>query len=99
MLFCSYSSICRERKTYLNNCIIFILANTIVRMEMDVGGSECMVLQIVMDHTDNRVPPLTRINGFINQVVHLEGNGLTTHTENPTFAGSQEIQWPNLLRT
>ena len=51
-----------------------------------------------MEHGYNGNGALPHVNSLVDQVLHLSGEGLTTHTEDGTLPGSQKVQWAGLER-
>ena len=57
-----------------------------------------MVCKELMQHTDDGVGALPHVDSLVDQVVHLSGEGLATHTEDSTLSGCQEVHGARLKR-
>jgi len=57
-----------------------------------------MVCKEMMEHTNDGVGALPHVNSLIDQVVHLSGDGLTTHTEDGTLSWCQKVHGAGLKR-
>ena len=51
-----------------------------------------------MEHGYNGNGALPHVNSLVDQVVHLSGEGLATHTEDCSLLGNQEVHWAGLER-
>lgn len=76
--------------------VIFILPHAIVGMQVHIHFS--MLLEEVIEHTDNCIGPLSRIAGYINEVVDLPKEGFTTYPKDSTLARSEEVDRAGLKR-
>ena len=52
----------------------------------------------VVEHSYDGVGALLHVDSLINQVVHLSGKGLTTHTKDGALPGCHEVHGAGLLR-
>ena len=57
-----------------------------------------MVLEEMMEQTDNGVGPLSCIAGFINEVVDLPWDGFTTYPKDSALSRGQEVNGARLER-
>ena len=57
--------------TYPNHRVILILPNTFVSIEVNYGRVDTMMLQVVVDYTDDSVGSLSSQEGFVNQEIDL----------------------------
>ena len=81
-------------------------------MEVEVGFSEVVCSQKVVEHANYVVCSLASVDNFINEVVYMYSNKvkrcflikahlpwyhLTAHPENCALAGCEEVHWSRLL--
>ena len=73
--------------------VVLILPSTVVSIEVNNGRVDTMMLQVVVDHTDDSIGSLPSQECFINQEVHLLRNRLAADSKYPTLTWSEEINW------
>ena len=71
--------------------VILVFPHTIFRMKVDKCLSQSMLLEEMVEHADDRVGPLPRIAGLINEVVDLPWNGFTTYSKDSTLGRGEEV--------
>ena len=63
-------------------------------MEGQLALSKTVVVKEVVEEADDCVGTLSRVTGFVDKVMHLPGNSLTTHTEHCALPRGLEIDGP-----
>lgn len=75
--------------------IVLILATTVVCMKMANFLARTMILKKIMQITDSSICSFFRYDGFVDKIINLMGQGLTTHTPNmPHFLGVLKYMGP-----
>ena len=77
---------------------ILVLPTTVIGVQVYCLLAQPMVCKEMVKHTYDGIGALPHVDSLIDQVVHLSGDGLTTHTEDGTLPGSQEVHWARLKR-
>ena len=57
---------------YLDHIVVLILSTAIICMQMDRLLPQCVVVQEVVEQTDNSVGALACYHPFVKKVVHLQ---------------------------
>lgn len=78
--------------------IVLILATTVVCMKMGNFLAHTMILKKIMQITDSSICSFSHYEGFVDKIINLTGQGLTTHTKYATFSRGFEIYGTRLLR-
>ena len=82
----------------LEYVIVLILAATVVCMKMANFLARTMILKKIMQITNSSICSFSCCDGFVDQIINLPGQGLTTHTKYATFSQCFEINGTRLLR-
>ena len=77
---------------------ILVLSTTVVSVQVYCFLAQPMVHKEMVEHTDDGIGALPHVYSLVNQVVHLMGDGLTTHTKDCALTGYQEVHWAGLKR-
>ena len=80
--------------TYLQNCIVFILPHTVVSVEAYADLAKSVMLEKVVQKRHHSVGTFSHIRCFVNQVICLTWDTLTTHSKYSTLSGCFEIHRP-----
>ena len=76
---------------------ILISPTTVFRMQVYRLLTQPVVLKEVVEHTYDGVRALPHVDSLVNEVVHLSGKGLTTHTEDGALSGCHGVHEARLL--
>ena len=79
----------------MHHGVIFVLSNTVVRVQMNAFLSKTVCLEEMVQQRNNCVRSLAHI---VNQIVDLTRNSLTANPKYPTLAGCEKVDWAGLLR-
>ena len=77
----------------LQHCVVFVLAHTIIGMQVDLTFSETVHLEKVMEEAHDGVGSLSSITGLIYQVIDLTGQCLTADPKESTLSRLQKVYW------
>ena len=66
--------------------IVLILTTTVVCMKMAKFLARTMILKKILQITDSSIYSFSRCDGFVDQIINLTGQGLTTYTKYATFS-------------
>ena len=77
---------------------VLVLSTTVVGVQVYCFLAQPIMHKEVVEHGYNGNGALPHVNSLVDQVVHLSGEGLTTHTEDGTLPGSQKVHWAGLER-
>ena len=77
--------------SYLHDNVIFILAHTVVCMELQLFFSKSMMLQEVMEHADDSIGALPRVKLLVDKVIHLPWHSLIADAKNGAFSWGLKV--------
>ena len=63
-------------------------------MEGQLALSKTVVVKEVMQEADDCVGALSRVTGFVDEVMHLPGNSLATHSKHRTLPQGLKVDGP-----
>ena len=78
--------------------VIFVLATTIVCMDVDICFSGSMLLKQIMNVADRRICSFSSHNWFINEIINLPWYRFTANAKYTTFIWCFEVNGTQLLR-
>ena len=79
---------------YLEYCVVFVLPCAVVRMEGQLSLFKTVVVEEVVEEADDCVGALSRVTGFVDEVMDLPGNSLTTHSKHRTLPRGLKVDGP-----
>ena len=82
--------------SYLEYRVVFVLPCAVVCMEGQLALSKTVVVKKVVEEADDCVGALSRVTGFVDEVMHLPGNSLATHSKHRTLPRGLEVDGPRL---
>ena len=71
----------------LHHYRVLVLPTTVVGVQVYHLFTQPMVCEEVVEHADDGVGAHTHVDSFIDQVIYLSGNGLTSYSKNCTLLG------------
>ena len=82
----------------LEHGVVFVLSHAVVTVQVDVLLSQAVCREEMMEHTHDGIGPLADIHCFIDQVIDLPGDGLTTHPKDAALSWGQKVDGARLER-